>query len=101
METITLPRVTTYSALSRLSCICWGQMLRLIEGPAGTGKSTRLFEELERILVASPLQEYQRVLALTRMHGSRRRMEDRLQNASTLRMRYRCSTVDSFAWSLI
>ena len=75
--------------------------LYLIEGPAGTGKTTRLFEELERVLEACPLAEHQQVLALTKMHGSRRRMDGRLRAMSGLRMRYRCCTTDSFAWSIV
>lgn len=73
----------------------------LIEGPAGTGKTTRLFQELGRVLDECPLTEYQRVLALTKMHGSRRRMDSQLRANSRLRGRYRCGTADSFAWSVV
>lgn len=75
--------------------------LRFFEGPAGTGKTTRLFQELERVLDMRPLNVHQRVLALTKMHGSRRRMESRLRSARGVRGRYRCSTIDSFAWSVV
>ena len=75
--------------------------LYLIEGPAGTGKTTRLFQELERVLEEAPLAEQQRVLALTKMHGSRRRMDGQLRVISGLRRRYRCRTADSFAWSIV
>ena len=75
--------------------------LYFIEGPAGTGKTTRLFEELERVLEVCPLAEHQKVLALTKMHGSRRRMDGRLRAISGLRRRYRCCTADSFAWSIV
>ena len=75
--------------------------LRFFEGPAGSGKTTRLFEELERILEACPLEEGQRVLALTKMHGSRRRMQARLAAFPELRRRFQCSTVDSFAWRMV
>ncbi len=75
--------------------------LYFIEGPAGTGKTTRLFEELERVLEGCPLAEHQQVLALTKMHGSRRRMDGRLRAMSCLRRRYRCCTADSFAWSIV
>jgi len=75
--------------------------LRFFEGPAGCGKTTRLFEELEQILEARPLTERQRVLALTKMHGSRRRMQGRLDAIPGLRRRFQCSTVDSFAWRVI
>ena len=75
--------------------------LYLIEGPAGTGKTTRLFQKLERALEECPLAEHQQVLALTKMHGSRRRMDGRLRAISGLRRRYRCCTADSFAWSIV
>ena len=75
--------------------------LYFIEGPAGTGKTTRLFQELKRVLGECPLAEHQQVLALTKMHGSRRRMEGRLRAISGLRGRYRCCTADSFAWSIL
>ena len=75
--------------------------LYFIEGPAGTGKTTRLFEQLERVLEACPLAEHQQVLALTKMHGSRRRMDGRLRGISGLRGRYRCCTADSLAWSIV
>ena len=75
--------------------------LYLIEGPAGTGKTTRLFQQLERVLEKCPLAEHQRVLALTKMHGSRRRMDGQLRAISGLRRRYRCCTADSFAWNIV
>lgn len=75
--------------------------LRFFEGPAGCGKTTRLFEELQQTLETCPLGEHQRVLALTKMHGSRRRMQGRLSALPGLRRRFHCSTVDSFAWRVI
>ena len=75
--------------------------LRFFEGPAGSGKTTRLFEELQRILEKCPLEEGQRVLALTKMHGSRRRMQARLAALPELRRGFQCSTVDSFAWQSV
>ena len=75
--------------------------LYLIEGPAGTGKTTRLFQQLGRVLEENPLAEHQRVLALTKMHGSRRRMDGQLRAISGLRRRYRCCTADSFAWNIV
>lgn len=75
--------------------------LYFIEGPAGTGKTTRIFQELQRILEECRIAEHQQVLALTKMHGSRRRMDGRLRSMSALRGRYRCCTADSFAWSIV
>lgn len=72
--------------------------LRFFEGPAGSGKTTRLFEELATTLAACPLGEHERVLALTKMHGSRRRLQSRLLTLAGLRRRFECTTIDSFAW---
>ena len=74
--------------------------LYFIEGPAGSGKTTGLFQRLERVLEECPLEDHQQVLALTKMHGSRRRMDGRLRAVAGLRGRYRCCTADSFAWSI-
>ena len=73
----------------------------LIEGPAGTGKTTRLFQKLSLVLEENPLADHQQVLALTKMHGSRRRMDSKLRAISGLQRRYRCCTADSFAWSIV
>lgn len=75
--------------------------LSLFEGPAGSGKTTHLLENLGQLLKNSPLREDERVLALTKMHGSRRRMHGRLSALPNLHGRFECSTVDSFAWRVI
>ncbi len=76
--------------------------LLLFEGAAGTGKTTRLRAEARQYLANCPLDTDQRVLALTKYHGSRRRMlvslcesEDRIGTA------VECQTIDGFAWSLV
>lgn len=74
--------------------------LRFFEGPAGSGKTTSLFEELAATLEVRPLGEHERVLALTKMHGSRRRMQGRLSAQPSLRGRFECTTIDSFAWRI-
>ena len=71
------------------------------EGPAGSGKTTRLIEKLAAALTAQPLQTHQQVLALTKMHGSRRRMHTRLESVPGLARRFSCTTLDSFAWRLV
>lgn len=68
------------------------------EGPAGTGKTTRLIQSLEGLLASEQLRDGQRVLALTFMHGSRRRLHERLSSLTGLRGRFECSTFDSFAF---
>lgn len=48
------------------------------EGPAGAGKTHRLMDELGTALQARPLAPHERVLALTFMNGSRRRLDAKL-----------------------
>lgn len=67
------------------------------EGPAGTGKTHRLIESVVARLRDQPMREHQRVLALTFMHASRRRLEQRFSTEAPLRGRYGCMTIDSFA----
>lgn len=75
--------------------------VRAVEGSAGCGKTYRLMEFLVDELQTSPLAEGQRVLALTFMHGARRRLADRLNSVPALRRRFDCVTIDSFAWRLL
>jgi len=72
-----------------------------VEGAAGCGKTFRLMEALGEALGATPLQEGQRVLALTFMHGARRRLNEKLRSVPGLKGRFECVTVDSFAWRLL
>ena len=69
-----------------------------VEGAAGCGKTFRLMEALGEALGATPLQEDQRVLALTFMHGARRRLNEKLRGVAGLKGRFECGTVDYFAW---
>jgi superfamily I DNA/RNA helicase len=75
--------------------------LRFIEGVAGSGKTTALLRILEDRVASEALGDQQRVLALTFMHGSRRRLEGRLRALPGLRGRFDCLTIDSFAWQLV
>ena len=68
------------------------------EGPAGSGKTFQLLEYLRLALKSQPLQAGQRVLAITFMHGSRRKLEASLRVIPGLRGRYECATVDSVAF---
>src|SRR3546814_2703741 len=43
------------------------------------------------------MQPHNRILALTFMHGSRRRLEERLAQPAETRGRVTCMTIDSFA----
>ncbi|HEX3679166.1 MAG TPA: UvrD-helicase domain-containing protein, partial [Galbitalea sp.] len=75
--------------------------LQFIEGGAGTGKTTTLIARLGQLVAASPLRDHQRVLALTKMHGSRRRVRERLGGVAGLNGRFESVTIDSFAWRIV
>jgi superfamily I DNA/RNA helicase len=75
--------------------------VKAFTGGAGCGKTYQLMQSLSAHLAAKPLGEGQKVLALTFMHGSRRRLEDRLGQLPGVRGRTDCSTIDSFAWRLV
>lgn len=76
--------------------------LRMYEGPAGTGKTTRLLAAAREHLEQHPLESEQRVLALTKYHGSRRRMETKLGDRDNgVGNDLICTTIDSFAWNLV
>jgi hypothetical protein len=70
------------------------------EGPAGCGKTHRLMNELADALRRRALASHERVLALTFMHGSRRRLDARLREIDGLAGRFEATTLDSFAWRL-
>jgi hypothetical protein len=70
------------------------------DGAAGCGKTYSAIEQLRAELVANPLQNSQRVLALTYMHGARVRLDDQLEQLQELKGRYEASTLDSLAWRI-
>lgn len=72
----------------------------LFEGAAGTGKTTRLVGAVAEHLTNRPLLGDERVLALTKFHGSRRRMEERLRRTPFGKV-VDCATLDSFAARLV
>lgn len=74
--------------------------LQLFEGPAGSGKTTELFQALAARIAAYPLCSGQKVLALTKMHGSRRRMLGKLDEVLG-RSQSECFTLNSFALGLV
>jgi superfamily I DNA/RNA helicase len=69
-------------------------------GGAGCGKTHQLMARLAEHLREYPLCDGQKVLALTFMHGSRRRLDERLAAAALPGRRYECETIDSFAWRI-
>lgn len=74
--------------------------VRAVEGAAGCGKTYRLMEMLKETLATHPLVDGQRVLALTFMHGARRRLADKLRKIDGLTGRHECRTIDGFAWRI-
>lgn len=70
---------------------------RGFEGPAGSGKTYRLMEAVRERLGQQPLQPHQKVLALTFMHGSRKRLDNELRSDPHLRGKSQAMTIDSFA----
>lgn len=76
--------------------------LLLFEGAAGTGKTTRLRAAARAHLEQYPLGPDQCVLALTKYHGSRRRMDVTLrEQGEGVGRALDCFTIDSFAWNLV
>ncbi len=71
------------------------------EGAAGTGKTHALLAEIRQRLIRQPLRPYQRVLALTFMNGSRRRLQESFGLHPDTRAIAVCLTIDSFAGNLI
>lgn len=75
--------------------------VRAFTGGAGCGKTHMLMDALSAHLDATPLHADQKALALTFMHGSRRRLEERLGMLQNLKGKTECTTIDSFAWRLV
>lgn len=68
---------------------------------AGSGKTTALVAAVNESVFSGLLSGGRRVLALTKMHGSRRRMHERLQGQAALKGAFDCMVLDSFAWQLV
>jgi hypothetical protein len=75
--------------------------ITVFSGGAGCGKTYQLMQRLAETIVATPPKEGQKVLALTFMHGARRRLDERLTAVTGLGRRYECSTLDSFAARIV
>jgi superfamily I DNA/RNA helicase len=71
-------------------------------GQAGTGKTTSLIKLLSEIIPQREWLKFEAILALTFMHGSRRRLESNLKFIKPkFKVRCECSTFDSFALHLV
>lgn len=75
--------------------------LVLFSGAAGTGKTTSLFHNSIEYLTENSLRDNQRVLALTKYHGSRKRMDFKFNGKEGLGSPVDCFTIDSFAMNLV
>jgi len=71
-------------------------------GQAGTGKTYSLMQLLTQILPQRGWFKYEAILALTFMHGSRKRLESNLKFVKNeFKVKCECSTIDSFALSIL
>lgn len=70
-------------------------------GQAGTGKTTKLIETVEELLGSTSWMEHNALLALTFMHGSRKRLTSKLSFLKKRKIKIECQTIDSFASSLV
>ncbi|MBU1098512.1 MAG: ATP-dependent helicase [Bacteroidetes bacterium] len=76
-------------------------MILFFQGEAGTGKTTELITATNKFVKENELLPYQKVLALTFMHGSRKRLTQRLSSERVLSKKFECTTIDSFATHLL
>lgn len=70
-------------------------------GGAGTGKTTQLINELEALIKLVSWSKFNGVLALTFMHGSRRRLEKKLSFLKNHNIQYKCITIDAFSTQMV
>ena len=71
-------------------------------GQAGTGKTYSLMQLLTQLLPQREWVKHEAVLALTFMHGSRKRLESNLKFVKNdFKVKCECSTIDSFALSIL
>jgi superfamily I DNA/RNA helicase len=75
--------------------------IKAFTGGAGCGKTFQLIAAIETGLQIEPLQPHQKILALTYMHGSRKRLEEKLSKVNLFKKKFNCSTIDSFCWRLL
>lgn len=70
-------------------------------GQAGTGKTTRLIGKLSESIDFVSWPASASILAITFMHGSRRRLEDKLKIIQQKGVQVSCKTIDSFSLNLL
>lgn len=70
-------------------------------GQAGTGKTTQLMKKVEESIDFDNWPDSAAILAITFMHGSRRRLENTLRPIQHKGIKVCCQTIDSFCLNLI
>jgi superfamily I DNA and RNA helicase len=71
-------------------------------GQAGTGKTYSLMQRLRELIPQREWFKFETILALTFMHGSRKRLDSNLKFVKNdFHVRYECSTIDSFALNIL
>lgn len=71
-------------------------------GQAGTGKTTRIICDLKDFISKREWKEYESVLAITFMNGSRKRLHEKLKIIrKEIDFRFKCATIDSFSLALV
>lgn len=74
--------------------------ISLVTGEAGTGKTTWLMDRMREYAPQFITTQYRKVLAITRMHGARRRVDMKLRQSDP-GIQYSVSTIDGFALSIV
>lgn len=75
--------------------------VRFFSGGAGCGKTYHVMLALSERVEQIPLSDGQKVLALTYMHGSRRRLHERLSGIKHVANKFECLVIDSMAWRIV
>lgn len=75
--------------------------IRFFSGGAGCGKTYQVMLALSARVEQAPLSEGEKILALTYMHGSRRRLHERLSGIKHLANKFECLVIDSLAWRIV
>ncbi len=74
--------------------------INLITGQAGTGKTTRLMQRAHEMGEPLITHDYQRLLAMSFMHGARRRLVEKLQKECP-HLPAEVTTIDAFAMNIV
>jgi len=70
-------------------------------GQAGSGKTTQLINRVETSIDFASWPNSSSILAITFMHGSRRRLEQKLRHIQTRGVQVCCQTIDAFCLNIV